>query len=185
MFDWISESAFWTIFLILHGLCAVALLGAITHQFFAAFKTRGSSGSSDFIGRFKGVSPGVYTKAICILWLITFILGGYIYAQYRIAIRIPLEASGYWRTQGFFELKENWSSMGLFLLPGYYAMWCMQLNESFIKARSYLTAMLAIICWFSFLVGHIVNNVRGFGSWKTVNWINASYLVLLHLLCIS
>jgi len=91
-------------------------------------------------------------------------LGGYIYAQYRIAIRIPLEASGYWRTQGFFELKENWSSMGLFLLPGYYAMWCMQLNESFIKARSYLTAMLAIICWFSFLVGHIVNNVRGFGS---------------------
>lgn len=164
MFDWISESAFWTVFLILHGLCAVALLGAITHQFFAAFKTRGSSGSSDFIGRFKGVSPGVYTKAICILWLITFILGGYIYAQYRIAIRIPLEASGYWRTQGFFELKENWSSMGLFLLPGYYAMWCMQLNESFIKARSYLTAMLAIICWFSFLVGHIVNNVRGFGS---------------------
>ena len=39
-----------------------------------------------------------------------------------------------------------------------------ELNESFIKARSYLTAMLAIICWFSFLVGHIVNNVRGFGS---------------------
>jgi hypothetical protein len=27
-----------------------------------------------------------------------------------------------------------------------------------------VTALLAFICWFNFLVGHVLNNVRGFGS---------------------
>lgn len=164
MLDWISEAAFWTIFLILHGLCSIALLGAITHQAFAAFREQGTSKATDFVGRFRGVSPGIYTKAICLLWVMTFLLGGYIYAQYRISIRIPLESAGFWKTQGFFELKENWSSMGLFLLPAYYCMWQDASNQEFMKPRKYLTAMLAIVCWFSFLVGHVVNNVRGFGS---------------------
>ncbi|MEI7531166.1 MAG: hypothetical protein WCK52_04470 [Betaproteobacteria bacterium] len=163
MLNWISEPAFWTIFLILHGLSAVALLGALTHQALAAFKDSARS-SPDFIGRFTSVHSAVYTKAICILWIVTFVLGGFIYAKYRIAIRIPLEASEFWWTQGFFELKENWSSIGLLLLPAYYCLWQAQLNESLIRARNYLTGILAIICWFTFLVGHVVNNTRGFGS---------------------
>ena len=164
MFDWIEESSFWTIFLILHGLSSVALLGALTHQAFAGFKQKKFNNPSSFIGRFQGVHPGVYTKAICILWVVTFLLGGFIYAQYRIAVRIPLESAGFWVTQGFFELKENWSSIGLFLLPAYYYLWREQLSEALVRSRNYLTAVLAIICWFTFLVGHVVNNVRGFGS---------------------
>ena len=30
--DYISDTTFWTILMIVHGLLAVALLGAITHQ---------------------------------------------------------------------------------------------------------------------------------------------------------
>jgi hypothetical protein len=32
------------------------------------------------------------------------------------------------------------------------------------SARKWLTVTLAAFVWFMFLVGHIVNNVRGFGS---------------------
>jgi len=30
--------------------------------------------------------------------------------------------------------------------------------------RKWLTVTMAGMCWFIFLTGHIVNNVRGFGS---------------------
>ena len=30
--DYVSDTTFWTILLIAHGLCAVVLLGALTHQ---------------------------------------------------------------------------------------------------------------------------------------------------------
>ena len=46
-----------TALLIIHGLVAVALLGAITHQTIAAWvPTRGQRGS--FFSRFRAVSPG-------------------------------------------------------------------------------------------------------------------------------
>jgi hypothetical protein len=32
------------------------------------------------------------------------------------------------------------------------------------RTRAALTGMLAFIVWWNFLVGHIVNNIRGFGS---------------------
>ena len=32
------------------------------------------------------------------------------------------------------------------------------------SARKWVTVVLAAFCWFAFLAGHIVNNVRGFGS---------------------
>jgi len=32
VFDYIAPNTFWTILLIIHGLLAVALLGALTHQ---------------------------------------------------------------------------------------------------------------------------------------------------------
>jgi uncharacterized repeat protein (TIGR01451 family) len=31
------------------------------------------------------------------------------------------------------------------------------------SARKWITVLLAMLCWFSFLVGHVLNNVRGFG----------------------
>ena len=33
-----------------------------------------------------------------------------------------------------------------------------------LRTRAALTALLAFIVWWNFLTGHIVNNIRGFGS---------------------
>jgi diacylglycerol kinase len=32
------------------------------------------------------------------------------------------------------------------------------------STRAIVTTLLAVIVWYSFLVGHVLNNIRGFGS---------------------
>ena len=105
-----------------------------------------------------------YATAVCVLWVITFIMGSWIYIKYRIYIRIPIERAGFWKTQGFFELKEHFATIGLGLLPLYWYFWKNARTSTYDSARKWITVVLATICWFNFLVGHVVNNVRGFGS---------------------
>jgi hypothetical protein len=50
----------------------------------------------------------------------TFFVGSYIYTQYRVAIRIPLEDAHYYKTLGFFDFKEHVATLGLVLLPAYW-----------------------------------------------------------------
>ena len=105
-----------------------------------------------------------YAAAICVLWIVTFIMGAWIYTKYRTYIRVPIEANGYWKTQGFFELKEHFATMGLALLPAYWYFWKQANAPEYDGVRRGTTLVLALMCWFIFLVGHVVNNVRGFGS---------------------
>ncbi len=165
IYSLIPVEVFWSILLIVHGLLSVALLGALSHQAFSLVKLdkRATPQSNSIVHRFSSVQSSLYTHTVCTMWILSFIFGGWIYAKYRIAIRIPMEQQGMWLTQGFFELKEHLVSLGFFLLPGYYALWNSGTNE-YSKAKKYLTLTLAMICWYSFIVGHIVNNVRGFGS---------------------
>jgi hypothetical protein len=164
MFDFMSVNTIWTIQLIVHGLLAVALLGALTHQALAvAVPARQVAGASGFLTRFRNVHGASYATAICVLWVLTFILGAWIYTKYRISIRIPLERNGYFRTLGFFELKEHAAALGLFMLPAYWCFWKDAKNPAYDSARKWITVLLAAMCWFSFLVGHVLNNVRGFG----------------------
>jgi hypothetical protein len=159
----ISVNTFWTILLIIHGLLAIALLGALTHQAVAVMvPVRQVAGN--FVDRFRAVPAAGYATAICVLWIVTFIMGAWIYTKYRIYIRIPIEQAGFWKTQGFFELKEHLASFGLGILPLYWYFWKNARNPEYDSARKWLTVWLAAMCWFMFLVGHVINNVRGFGS---------------------
>lgn len=159
----ISINTFWSILLIIHGLGAVALLGALTHQAMSvALPVRQQAGG--FVTRFRAVQGAGYATAICVLWVFTFIIGAWIYTKYRVYIRIPIEQLGYYKTQGFFDLKEHAVSIGLGLLPIYWYLWKNPSNPDYDSARKWVTLVLAAICWFAFLTGHIVNNVRGFGS---------------------
>jgi hypothetical protein len=161
----ISVTTFWTILLIIHGLLAVALLGALTHQAVAILMpVRQAAGGAGFVTRFRAVTGPAYATAVCVLWILTFIMGAWIYMKYRIYIRIPIEQLGFWKTQGFFELKEHMASLGLGILPIYWYFWKNAQNPEYDGARKWLTVWLAFMCWFMFLVGHVVNNVRGFGS---------------------
>ena len=114
--------------------------------------------------RFRAVPAAGYATAVCVLWVLTFLVGSFICTKYRIAIRIPLEAGHYYKTGGFFDFKEHVTTLGLVLLPAYWYFWKNAQNPDYDGARKGVTLVLAAMCWFLFFVGHVLNNARGFGS---------------------
>ena len=92
IYDYISVTTFWTILFTVHALLAVALLGALTHQAASVLMpVRAAAGPANFATRFRAVHGAAYATAVCILWVITFLFGAWIYTKYRIQIRIPIE----------------------------------------------------------------------------------------------
>jgi hypothetical protein len=164
--DYVSVNTFWSILFTIHALLAVALLGALTHQAVAVLLPvrQPAGGAPGFVVRFRSVHGPGYAVAVCVLWIVTFFFGAWIYTKYRMYVRIPIEQAGFWKTQGFFEMKEHIASIGLGLLPVYWYLWKNLRDPEYDGARTGVTLTLAAFCWFSFLTGHIVNNVRGFGS---------------------
>jgi hypothetical protein len=78
--------------------------------------------------------------------------------------RLALEQLRFFKTVGVFELKEHVATIGLILLPAYWAYWRPPLSQEYANARKQVTLLLAILVWSNFLTGHIVNNARGMGS---------------------
>src|SRR6202048_3358011 len=154
---------FWTTLLIIHGLLAVALLGAITHQTVALlWPVRAPAGS--FVARFRGVPSTSYVMAIIVLYLVTFVMGAWIYTQYRFTSRLALEQLRFFKTVGVFEMKEQLATLGMILLQAYWAFRRQPLSQEYANARKQVTLLLATLVWSNFLIGHIVNNARGMGS---------------------
>src|SRR5262245_10878365 len=154
---------FWTTLLIIHGLLAVALLGAITHQAVAVWWPARVP-SASFVGRFRAVPSTSYVWAIIVLYVITFVMGAWIYTQYRFTARLALEQLRFLKTVGLFEIKEHLATIGLIVLPAYWAFWRRPLSADYAGARRQVTLLLALVVWANFLIGHVVNNARGFGS---------------------
>ena len=152
-----------TTLLIVHGLVAVALLGAITHQALASWASAAARPGS-FFGRFRTVPAASFANAVIVLYVATALLGGIVYLYFRVDIRPGLEQAGYWQTLGLFDIKEHFVSIGLALLPAYWVCWRRPLANDSVRTRAILTTILAFIVWWGFLIGHIVNNLRGFGS---------------------
>ena len=152
-----------TALLIIHGLVAVALLGAITHQTLATWAgARERLGS--FFGRFRTVPSASFANAVVVLYAVSALLGGIVYLYFRVDIRPGLENAGHWQTLGLFDIKEHFVAIGLALLPAYWICWRHPRADESLRTRAALTSILALIVWWSFLIGHVVNNIRGFGS---------------------
>jgi len=163
MTQFISVNTFWTLWLLVHLLLSVALLGALTHQAVSvAMPVRQAAGT--FVTRFRAVNGAGYATAVCVLWVLTFVVGAYIYTKYRIYVRIPLEQAGFYKTAGFFDFKEHVTSLGLLMLPAYWFFWKNTQDPDYDTPRKMTTVVLAAMCWFLFIVGHVINNARGFGS---------------------
>jgi hypothetical protein len=147
-----------TFLVILHGLLAVVLLGGITHQAMSvALPPRNKAG---IFRSFRAVSGTVYTNANIVLFLAVAILGGIIYPAYRVSVRTYLENARLYPATGSFELKEQFIAIGLGMLPLYWLLW--RRPEAAGKpARIAVTLMLCFIVWYGFLVGHVLNNIRG------------------------
>jgi hypothetical protein len=139
-----------TALLILHALVGVALLGGITHQAVSLFR-RGTVRSGSFVDRYTGVSQKTFTVAVVSLYVINVALGALIYPSYRLDVRIPFEEMSLGWAIGLFELKEHFAGLGL------------AVAELRRRDRVAITLVLAFIVWWDFLVGHILNNLRGLG----------------------
>jgi len=148
-----------TFLVIVHGLLAVALLGSITHQAVAVvWPSRSKVG---FANAYRAVSGAAYVNANIILFIAVAILGGVIYPTYRVWVRTYLETARLYSAVGSFEVKEQFISIGLGLLPFYWLLW-RRPEPAGNSARIAVTLMLCFVVWFGFIVGHILNNIRGF-----------------------
>ena len=152
-----------TVLLIAHGLVAVALLVAITHQTLAAWAPSGARPGS-FFARFRAVPPAAFANAIIVLYLATALIGAIIYLSFKVDIQPGLERDRHWRAMGFFDLKEDFVAIGLGLLPAYWVCWRRPVPDERSRTAAFLTALLAFVVWWGFLVGHVLNDIAGFGS---------------------
>ena len=76
-------------------------------------------------------------------------------------MRPALEDTQNVAANGVFEIKEHLVAIGLGLLPVYWLFWRKPHGPETVAARRYLTWLLAFFVWWSFIVGHVLNNVRG------------------------
>lgn len=149
-----------TALLILHSLLAVALLGAITHQALAV-RGRADQGKETFAARYRAVDPAAYAGAVVALFAAASLVGASLYPAYRMLVRPVLELDDLRAANGAFELKEHLGALGLLMLPAYWAAWRRPLAPEHTAARMGLTWVLAAIAWWNFLVGDVLNNIRG------------------------
>ena len=108
--------------LILHGVVAAALLGALTHQAFSVARRPGSPPQS-FIDRFRTVHSPVFTNVVVLLFAVSIVLGGLLYPRYRVDVRPTLEDLQLRAANGIFEAKEHFAAVGFGLLPAYWLVW--------------------------------------------------------------
>lgn len=149
-----------TFLFVLHGLFAIALLGAVTHQA-ASVWLPVRHPHANFLTRFRMVKAANYTNAVIVLFVITFILGGTVYPFYRIGARVYMENLRMSALVGSFEMKEHLASFGLALLPAYWYYWQHPLAPAHEVTRKAVVLLLALFIWASFLIGYVLNNVRG------------------------
>jgi len=117
-----------------------------------------------FFGRFRAVPSASFSNASVVLYAVSARLGGIVYLYFRVDIRPDLERAGHWQALGLFDIKEHFVAIGLALLPAYWTYWRKPRAGESTRARTALTSILAIIVWWSFLIGHVTNNIRGFGA---------------------
>jgi hypothetical protein len=151
-----------SVLLIIHGILAVLLLGAITHQAIAA-AWPASKRAPGFFNSLRSVNGMNYTNTVIILFLVTFVIGSVIYPAYRVSVRTLLQEYHLYKPEGAFEMKEHLLALSLALLPIYWFLWRRPTGENRIP-RTAITAFIAVSVWWSFLTGHVLNNIRGFGS---------------------
>jgi hypothetical protein len=143
--------------LLIHGLSGMLLLGAITHQAIALWWP-GPPSESGWWRSLRAVHARRYVVAIMVLFAFSAGVGALIYVPFRTLVRFDfMDAHAPWAT-GLFEIKEHAGGIGLALLPAYWAVWRDPAQRA---GRRSITTLLLLITWWSYLIGHIVNNVRG------------------------
>jgi hypothetical protein len=168
----LSYHVTYSVVTIVHLLLAITLLGALTHQAVAllwpagrlAPAVGGAPATPSLLHAYRAVRVTLYTNVIIALYLITAVVGAFLYGPYRVSVLPFFYGHGLKLFGGVFELKEHVVVIGLALLPVYWLLWKkVPLNEQ-TRWRTAVTAIIAGFVWYSFLVGHVLNNLKGFGT---------------------
>ena len=144
---------------IIHGLPAIALIGAITHQGFSVW--RKPAPARVFIDRFRAVGGVGYANSISLMYVLTFAMGAYIYPTFVLDVKASVADAGMRSTIGVFQVKEHVAVLGLSLLPAYWHYWRRSPATENVGTRRLLTTLVMLCTWWSLLIGHVLNNVRG------------------------
>lgn len=147
-----------TVLLLLHGLVAMLLVGAITHQLIAVWRSAPPAPGAKFLRRLSAVNSVLYTDAVILLYVLVVIGGGVIYPTYVLDVKASLTDAQMLSAIGAFEIKEHVAVYGLALLPTYRYFWT---DVAHVTARRLNTSVVAAIVWWSFGVGHVLNNIKG------------------------
>ena len=150
-----------TALLILHGLLAVALLGAVTHQVLAISLRRTEARTRSFVARFRATDAAAYGTPVVVLFVAVMAVGAVLYPRYRFLVRPLLQTLDLRSANGAFELKEHFSAIGLLLLPAYWACWKQPLAPEYETSRLRLTWIIALMVWWNFLAGQLLVAIKG------------------------
>lgn len=148
--------AFWTI---LHGIVAIGLLGAVTHQGLTVW--RRPAASQLFVDRFRAIPAVRFANAIAVLYVLTFALGAYIYPVFVLDVKGAVADYGMRKTIGVFQIKEHVAVIGLVMLPAYWHFWRSVPAADSAPTRRFLTTLMMLCVWWSLVIGHVLNNVKG------------------------
>ena len=108
--------------MMVHGLLAVALIGAMTPSGDVGAGAGPAAASGGFVTRFRAVQGAGYATAI-VCWIVTFIFGAVDLHEIPDVCPHPDIQAQLWKTLGVFDLKEHVAVLGLFLLPIYWYLW--------------------------------------------------------------
>jgi hypothetical protein len=162
----------YSVLTIVHLLLAITLLGALTHQAVAliwpagrlAPAAGGAPATPSMLHAYRAVRVNLYTNAVIALYLITGFVGAFLYGPYRLSVLPFFYGHDLKLFGGVFELKEHLVVIGVALLPVYWMLWKKVPLTEQRGYRTIVTAILAVFVWYSFLVGHVLNNLKGFGT---------------------
>ena len=108
--------------LILHGVCAVLLLGAVTHQAYAVWSPAAHR-NGGWWNSLRTVHPERYVRAVVALFVVTFLLGAVIYAPFAAYARPQMLDAHAPLAMGLFQIKEHAAALALAMLPAYAVAW--------------------------------------------------------------
>ncbi len=152
--------------LLLHGVCSLFLVGAITHQAASTWRRAPAGGAGRPAGVWTSIAAvraPLYAKSIAISYVLTMLLGDVLYGPYRVDVKTMLFDLQLWPWNGVFEIKEHLVALGLFLLWPYWSLWQAPLDPALARSRRVLSTLLAAIVWYALLAGHLLNNLKGVG----------------------
>lgn len=144
------------LFLIIHALFAILLLGSMTHHVLIATRY--------FWGNFKKIRlEKLYVKVAFVSYVITFALGSIIYPSYRYHVRDQyFDIHAPWASN-LFDIKEHWSAIGLAIFIIFFLMSLKiepKKDKAYLFTYVFFSIVLAIIVWFSLISGLILTSVK-------------------------